>query len=229
MNAALDTAAASRATFHPGVEKHHGFGDPITVGAAAAPFLVSGFFHVHMLRVAHGFLCGGPCWDTRKGVPVPTAGSPTRHGLPPSFGDEGGRFQTCSVGAIMANTTPMGRIAPASKPSTGNTPHFDPVALHGEAINACAMATYYTRKGNHAGAARKAVQALGALRRLQSVAAKAPASPCTNCRDNFPLPEALDVFDRMVIAGYVERRSACDRCPSGAKPCLALVVKGGVA
>ena len=100
MNAALDTAAASRATFHPGVEKHHGFGDPITVGAAAAPFLVSGFFHVHMLRVAHGFLYGGPCWDTRKGVPVPTAGSPTRHGLPPSFGDEGGRFQTCSEGAI---------------------------------------------------------------------------------------------------------------------------------
>lgn len=66
----------------------------------------------------------------------------------------------------MANTAPMGRIAPASKPSTGNTPHFDPVALHGEAINACAMATYYARKGNHAGAARKAAQALAALRRL---------------------------------------------------------------
>ena len=129
----------------------------------------------------------------------------------------------------MANTAPMGRIAPASKPSTGNTPRLDPVALHGEAINACAMATYYTRKGNHAGAARKAVQALGALRRLQSVAAKSPASPCTNCRDNFPLPVAADVFDSMVIAGYVERRSACDRCPSDAKPCLALVVKGGVA
>ena len=57
----------------------------------------------------------------------------------------------------MANTAPMGRIAPAPKPSTGNTPHLDPVALHGEAINACAMATYYTRKGNHAGAARDMV------------------------------------------------------------------------
>lgn len=68
----------------------------------------------------------------------------------------------------MANTTPLGRIAPVSKPSTGNTPHFDPVALHGEAVNACAMATYYTRKGNHAGAARKAVQALAALRRLNA-------------------------------------------------------------
>ena len=69
----------------------------------------------------------------------------------------------------MANTAPMGRIAPASKPSTGNTPHFDPVALHGEAINACAMATYYTRKGNHAGAARKAVQALSALNALRAL------------------------------------------------------------
>ena len=100
MNAALDTAAASRATFHPGVEKHHGFGDPITVGAAAAPVSDSGFFHAHRLRVAHGFLYGGPCWDTREGVPVPLPGSPTRHGLPPSFGDEGGRFSTCCKGAI---------------------------------------------------------------------------------------------------------------------------------
>ena len=66
----------------------------------------------------------------------------------------------------MANTAPMGRIAPASMPSTGNTPHLDPVVLHGEAINACAMASYYTRKGNHAGAARKAVQAVSALRKL---------------------------------------------------------------
>ena len=44
--------------------------------------------------------------------------------------------------------------------------HHDPVALHGEAINACAMASYYTRKGNHAGAARKSIQALSALRKL---------------------------------------------------------------
>ena len=125
----------------------------------------------------------------------------------------------------MANTTPKGRIAPALKPAQS----IDLVALHGEAINACAMATYYTRKGNHAWAARKAVQALGALRRLQSVAAKSPASPCTNCRDNFPLPEAADVFDSMVIAGYVERRTACDLCPESAKPCLDVRTQGGVA
>ena len=46
------------------------------------------------------------------------------------------------------------------------------------------------------------------------------AKPCQNCRDNFPLPEALDVFDTMVIAGYVERRTACGMCPASAKPCL---------
>jgi hypothetical protein len=63
----------------------------------------------------------------------------------------------------------MGRIAPASKPSTGNTHRIDPVAFYGEAVNACAMATYYARKGNYAGAARKAVQALAALRRLDAM------------------------------------------------------------
>ena len=66
----------------------------------------------------------------------------------------------------MANTH-KGRTAPAfSHATTGNTHHIDPVALHFEAVNACAMQSYYTRKGNHAGAARKAVQALAALRRL---------------------------------------------------------------
>ena len=122
----------------------------------------------------------------------------------------------------MANTTPKGRTAPALKPAQS----IDLVALHGEAINACAMATYYTRKGNHAGAARKSVQALSALRRLQA-ATKASANPCDKCRDNFPLPEAVDVFDRMVIAGYVERRTACDLCPGAVKPCLENVTGKG--
>lgn len=120
----------------------------------------------------------------------------------------------------MANTPPKGRIAPAPTPATGNTHRLDPVALHGEAINACAMASYYTRKGNHAGAARKSVQALSALRRLQAVT-KASANPCAKCPDNFPLPAPRDYFDQVVVDGYIARRSACDLCPSGAKPCLA--------
>ena len=79
----------------------------------------------------------------------------------------------------MANTPPKGRFAPASLATTANTPHTDPVALHGEAINACAMATYYTRKGNHAGAARKTVQALSALRRLAALRSLGSADMCT--------------------------------------------------
>ena len=65
----------------------------------------------------------------------------------------------------MANTS-MGRTAPASKPATGNSHQIDPIQLHVDAVNASAMATFYARKGNHAGAARKAVQALSALRQL---------------------------------------------------------------
>ena len=65
----------------------------------------------------------------------------------------------------MANTS-QGRFAPASLPTPGNTPQIDLIALHVEAVNASAMATFYARKGNHAGAARKAVQALSALRQL---------------------------------------------------------------
>ena len=51
-------------------------------------------------------------------------------------------------------------------PTTGKSHQFDPIQLHVDAVNACAMASYYTRKGNHAGAARKAVQAVSALRKL---------------------------------------------------------------
>ena len=46
-------------------------------------------------------------------------------------------------------------------------------------------------------------------------------NPCTNCRDNFPLPSGpLDFFDSRVVADYVTRRTACTKCPADAKPCL---------
>ena len=51
-------------------------------------------------------------------------------------------------------------------PTTGKSHQFDPIQLHVDAVNACALASYYARKGNHAGAARKAVQAVSALRKL---------------------------------------------------------------
>ena len=86
------------------------------------------------------------------------------------------------------------------------------------------MALHYLRQpdqANVAGATRKAVQALAALRRLNVPAGDIkPASRCAGCRDNFPLPDAADVFDRMVVDGYLARRKACALCPEGAKPCL---------
>lgn len=66
----------------------------------------------------------------------------------------------------MTAVTQASRRAAPILPTKGNTPHIDPVALQFEAHNACAMASYYTRKGNTAGAARNAGQALSALRRL---------------------------------------------------------------
>ena len=46
-------------------------------------------------------------------------------------------------------------------------------------------------------------------------------NPCTNCRDNFPLPSGpLDFFDTQVVADYIQRRTACTLRPADAKPCL---------
>ena len=64
------------------------------------------------------------------------------------------------------------RPAPAM-PTPGTSP--DPIILFAEAQNALAMALHYLRQpaGNVPGAARKAVQALAALRRLQGLEAQA--------------------------------------------------------
>ena len=48
----------------------------------------------------------------------------------------------------------------------GNDKVFDPVATHFEAVNACAMARWYAARYEHTKAARKATQALSALRKL---------------------------------------------------------------
>jgi len=119
------------------------------------------------------------------------------------------------------------RAAPTT-PAKG-TP--DPIQLHAEAHNALAMALHYLRTpaGNVPGAARKAVQALAALRTLQNASPKDAADPCRSCPDNFPLPQPLDYFDRVVVEGYVTRRAACDKCPSNAKPCLPMADRAEVA
>ncbi|MBN9627163.1 hypothetical protein [Acidovorax sp.] len=114
------------------------------------------------------------------------------------------------------------RCAAPHLPATG-TP--DPIQHYADAHNALAMALHYLRQpgqANVAGATRKAVQALAALRRLNvPEAGMKPVSPCAGCRDNFPLPAAgTDAFDRMVVDGYLSRREACAKCREGVKPCL---------
>ena len=60
---------------------------------------------------------------------------------------------------FMANThTPQGRTTP--------TPATHPQQLFADAVNAASMATWYTRRGNIAAAARKARQHLAALNQL---------------------------------------------------------------
>lgn len=55
----------------------------------------------------------------------------------------------------------------------------------------------------------------------QPSTSSAPTSPCTGCPDNFPLPQGpLDFFDQRVVQDFIRRRTACDLCPAGTKPCL---------
>ena len=105
---------------------------------------------------------------------------------------------------------------------------FDPVATHFEAVNACAMARWYAARYEHTKAARKATQALSALRKLiqfeRAEKATTSASPCAGCIQNFALPDGpLDFFDAQVVRGYIELRTACTERAGAAKPCL----KGG--
>ena len=59
----------------------------------------------------------------------------------------------------------QGRTTPTT-PATSATPHHHAHQLYADACNAAAMATWYTRRGNIAAAARKARQHLAALRLL---------------------------------------------------------------
>lgn len=118
----------------------------------------------------------------------------------------------------------------ASRSAAPTSPAFDPVATHFEAVNAAAMARWYAARYNHPAAARKAGQALSALRKLvqfECEEATTSASPCTDCPDNFPLPAGpLDFFDTHVVQDYTQRRTACTLRPTAQKPCLP---KGGAA
>ena len=64
----------------------------------------------------------------------------------------------------------MTAIQQASRAATPTTGTPDPIQLHADAHNALSMAVFYLRQptANVAGARRKAVQALSALRNLSA-------------------------------------------------------------
>mgnify|MGYP007017075570 FL=1 len=75
------------------------------------------------------------------------------------------------------------------------------------------MSRWYAARYEHTKAARKATQALSALRKLiqfeRAEKATTSASPCTGCIQNRPLPSGpLDFFDAQVVRGYIELRTA---------------------
>jgi hypothetical protein len=66
----------------------------------------------------------------------------------------------------MTNVIHLARHRAAATPPTTGTP--DPIQSFGDACNALSMAAYYARSGNNAGAQRKAIQGLAALRSLNA-------------------------------------------------------------
>ena len=69
----------------------------------------------------------------------------------------------------MTTVIPMRARRSAGTPSATNTGDQDAIQLHAQAENALSMALFYMRQpiSNVPGAARKAVQALDSLNRLQ--------------------------------------------------------------
>lgn len=67
----------------------------------------------------------------------------------------------------MTNVITLASRSAAPTTPTQGTP--DPVQAFADAHNALSVASHYIRTGNAAGATRKAVQALAALRRLNAL------------------------------------------------------------
>ena len=141
------------------------FGQAVAAPTDKRGFVIpkfSGLVRLHLSRMVYGRGGGYP-----QGRP---------HGLSRVFNHHAHplRVKTQRVvlksrqGATTMTASPVAsRSAAPTTPTTGKTPtHFDPVATHGEAVNAAAMARWYAARHNYTAAARKAVQALAALRKL---------------------------------------------------------------
>ena len=63
----------------------------------------------------------------------------------------------------------MTAVQLASRSAVPASPHLDPIALHGEAVNAASMARWYAARHDYAAAFRRSAQATGALRKLAAL------------------------------------------------------------
>ena len=153
------TALKRCATFLSGAEKHYGLGSLLTSCDASRSHRIWSAAFEFVPPVFGG--------SNGRAQALPVSARMSRSSypfeLPPSLGSEGVGFcKSTSLEAIMAKSA---CALAHSLPALGNP---DPIQLHAEAHNALAMAVHYLTQpcANVPGAARKAVQALAALRRL---------------------------------------------------------------
>ncbi|MCF8209254.1 MAG: hypothetical protein K9K38_07615 [Rhodoferax sp.] len=112
-----------------------GLGRPPKYGATVTRTLHrdSGFFYVPSCMGSMVSFTAGRV-GTPQGVPVPYSGRPTLHGLPPSLGREGGRFNTCQYGVTMTTTTTLGKSARTTPTGRkAHAPQLSEAALYAQA------------------------------------------------------------------------------------------------
>ena len=159
------TAGAGRGTIHTKAKApvlQNTFGQAVATPTDKRGFVIPKFWglvRLHWFRMVYGHGGGYP-----QGHPRGLSRVLNRHAHPLRVKTQRVVLKSRQGAPTMHPTTSAS--VRVTTPTTGKSHQFDPIQLHVDAVNACAMASYYTRKGNHAGAARKAVQAVSALRKL---------------------------------------------------------------
>ena len=122
-----------------------------------------GLVRLHWFRMVYGHGGGYP-----QGRP---------HGLSRVFNHHAHPLRVKTQRVVLKSRKGAPTMHPTARAAVRTPTPFDPVATHMEAVNAAAMARWYAARYEHTKAARKAVQALSALRKLiQFEHAQEPAS-----------------------------------------------------